>query len=254
VLRSEWAFEAALGMENSGYLALARQVALDRAIDVTANNLANLRTSGYKAEKVMFEEYVQKGTSPATAPNQMSSVVQLGTFTDYQPGSFEQTGNALDFAIQGEGFFPVQTDAGTRYTRDGSFQLDANGQLVTHDGDPVTDAGGSPIQLPPGAKNIVVGGDGQVSVDGNVVGQIGVVKFDDPQSLVREGSGLYSSSAAPVPAESAVVQGMIEGSNVQPVLELTRMMQTLRDFQAAQQVVDSQHEMSLDAINKIAKV
>src|SRR5215470_6450030 len=202
-------------MENSGYLALARQVALDRAIDVTANNLANLRTSGYKAEKVMFEEYVQKGTSPATAPNQMSSVVQLGTFTDYQPGSFEQTGNALDFAIQGEGFFPVQTDGGTRYTRDGSFQLDANG---------------------------------------NVVGQIGVVKFDDPQSLVREGSGLYSSSAAPVPAESSVVQGMIEGSNVQPVLELTRMMQTLRDFQAAQQVVDSQHEMSLDAINKIAKV
>jgi len=86
------------------------------------------------------------------------------------------------------------------------------------------------------------------------VGQIGVVKFDDPQSLVREGSGLYSSSAAPVPAESSVVQGMIEGSNVQPVLELTRMMQTLRDFQAAQQVVDSQHEMSLDAINKIAKV
>ena len=158
-------------MENSGYLALARQVALDRAIDVTANNLANLRTSGYKAEKVMFEEYVQKGTSPATAPNQMSSVVQLGTFTDYQPGSFEQTGNALDFAIQGEGFFPVQTDAGTRYTRDGSFELDANGQLVTHDGNPVTDAGGSPIQLPAGAKNIIVGGDGQVSVDGNVVGQ-----------------------------------------------------------------------------------
>ena len=242
-------------MENSGYLALARQVALDRALDITANNLANLRTAGYKAEKVQFEQFVQRATSPLTPPNEMSSVVQVGTFTDYRPGDFEHTGNPLDFAIQGDGFFAVQTAAGTRYTRAGSFQLDNTGQVVTRDGLPVLDNGGSPIQVPSGGRQIVVGGDGKVAVDGNVVGEIGVLEFADPQGLVREGSGLYSASAAPVAAaDSTVIQGMIEAANVQPVLEITRMMDILRSFQAAQQAVDSQHELTMNAINKIAKV
>ena len=147
-------------MENSGYLALARQVALDRALDITANNLANLRTSGYKAEKLLFEQYVQRATSPVTPPNEMSSVVQVGTFTDYRPGDFQQTGNQLDFAIQGDGFFAVQDPAGTRYTRAGNFRLDGTGQVVTQDGLPVLDAGGSTIQLPQGTRQIVVSGNG----------------------------------------------------------------------------------------------
>ncbi|MGE0119107.1 MAG: flagellar basal-body rod protein FlgF [Dongiaceae bacterium] len=242
-------------MENSGYLALARQVALDRALDITANNLANLRTTGYKAEKVLFEEYVQQQTSPVTPPNRMSSVVQLGTFTDYRAGGFEQTGNALDFAIQGDGFFAVQAPEGTRYTRAGNFRLDDIGQIVTQDGLPVLDAGGSPVQLPADGGRVTVGGDGQVAVDGSVVGQIGVLEFADPQSLVREGSGLFSSGAEPVQAENArVIQGMLEGANVQPVLEITRMMDILRNFEAAQQMVNSQHELARNAIAKIAKV
>ncbi|HUL08985.1 MAG TPA: flagellar basal-body rod protein FlgF [Candidatus Acidoferrum sp.] len=242
-------------MENSGYIALARQVALDRALDITANNLANLRTSGYKAEKLKFEQFVQQATSPVTPPNEMSSVVQVGTFTDYRPGDFEQTGNTLDFAIQGDGFFAVQDAAGTRYTRAGSFRLDDTGQLVTQDGLPVLDSGGSAIQVPQETRQIIVSGDGKIAADGNVVGEIGVMQFADPKTLVREGNGLYSSSAAPAQATDAkVVQGMIEGANVQPVLEITHMMDILRNFQAAQQMVDSQHEMAMNAINKIAKV
>ncbi len=242
-------------MENSGYLALARQVALDRALDITANNLANLRTSGYKAEKLLFEQYVQRATSPITPPNEMSSVVQVGTFTDYRPGDFEQTGNVLDFAIQGDGFFAVQDPAGTRYTRAGNFRLDDTGQVVTQDGLPVLDAGGSAIQLPTDAREIIVSGDGKIAADGNVVGEIGVMQFADPQSLVREGNGLYSSSAQPAQAtDGTLVQGMIEGANVQPVLEITHMMDILRSFQAAQQMVDGQHELAMAAINKIAKV
>jgi len=242
-------------MENSGYVALARQVALDRALDIAANNVANIRTTGYKAEKLLFAEFVQRQTSPVTPPNRMSSVVQVGTFTDLRPGDFENTGNKLDFAIQGDGFFAVQTPAGTRYTRAGSFQLDQTGQVVTHDGLPVLDNGGSAIQLPPEGRQIVVDGQGRIAVDGNVVGQIGVLAFADPQSLVREGDGLYSASAAPVPSEDAhVIQGMIEGANVRPVLEITRMMDILRSFQAAQQMVDSQHELAMKAIAKIAKV
>lgn len=242
-------------MENSGYIALARQVALDRALDIAANNLANLRTSGYKAEKLLFQEFLQRQTSPVTPPNQMSSVVQVGTFTDFRPGDFENTGNSLDFAIQGDGFFAVQTAQGPRYTRAGSFQLDGTGQLVTRDGLPVLDSGGSAIQLPPEGQQILVDGQGRVAVDGNVVGQIGVLAFADPQALVREGDGLYSSSAQPVPSEDArLIQGMVEAANVQPVLEITRMMDILRSFQGAQHAVDSQHEMAMHAIGKIAKV
>jgi flagellar basal-body rod protein FlgF len=241
-------------MENSAYLALARQVALDRALDIAANNVANLRTAGYKAEKLQFQEFVQQHTSPLTPPDRMSSVVQVGTFTDFRPGNFEHTGNPLDFAVQGEGFFAVQTPEGQRYTRAGSFRLDESGQVVTHDGLPVLDNGGSPLQLPPETRQIVVDGGGRVAADGNVVGQIGVFRFADPQALVREGNGLYGASAEPVPDEdSRVIQGMTEAANVQPVLEITRMMEILRSFQAAQQMVDSQHDMAMKAIAKIAK-
>jgi flagellar basal-body rod protein FlgF len=181
--------------------------------------------------------------------------VQVGTFTDYRPGDLEQTGNVLDFAIQGDGFFAVQDPAGTRYTRAGAFRLDDTGQLVTQDGLPVLDAGGSAIQLPQDAREVIVTGDGKIAADGNVVGEIGIMQFADPESLVREGNGLYSSSAQPAQATDAtLVQGMIEGANVQPVLEITHMMDILRSFQAAQQMVDSQHELALSAINKIAKV
>ena len=117
------------------------------------------------------------------------------------------------------------------------------------------DAGGSTIQLPQGTRQIVVSGNGNIAADGTVVGQIGVMQFADPQSLVREGNGLYSSSAQPAQAtDGTLVQGMIEGANVQPVLEITHMMDILREFQAAQQMVDSQHELAMNAINKIAKV
>jgi flagellar basal-body rod protein FlgF len=241
-------------MENSGYIALARQVALDRALDITANNVANMRTTGYKAEKVLFEQYLQKPFQVSAKPDPLSSVVQLGVFTDQSAGGFEQTGNPLDFAIQGDGFFSVQTDGGTRYTRAGSFRLDDSGQVVTQDGHPVLDASGTPLQLPTEGGNIVVSGDGQVAVNGAVVGQIGVVRFADPQALVREGSGLYSSNAPSEPATGNLVQGMIEGSNVQPVLEITRMMEVLRSFQAAQQMVESQHDLGMKSVDKIGKV
>lgn len=241
-------------MENSGYIALARQVALDRALDITANNVANMRTTGYKAEKVLFERYLQKPSTVSAKPEPLSSVVQLGVFTDQRSGAFEQTGNPLDFAIQGDGFFSVQTDAGTRYTRAGSFRLDESGQVVTQDGHPLLDASGTPLQLPTEGGNMVVSGDGQVAVNGAVVGQIGVVRFADSQALVREGSGLYSSNAAATPADATLVQGMVEGSNVQPVLEITRMMDVLRSFQAAQQMVESQHDLGMKAIDKIGKV
>ncbi|MFM9845356.1 MAG: flagellar basal-body rod protein FlgF [Dongiaceae bacterium] len=241
-------------MDNASYVALARQSALQRALDVTANNVANLRTTGFKAEKVQFEEYMQALKSPGMKQAPLSSVLDIGTVTDMSSGPLETTGNSLDFAILGDGFFAVQTDAGVRYTRGGSFRMDENGQLVTQDGKPVLDAGGSPIQLEGASGPVTVNGSGEISSNGAVLGQLGVAGFADPQSLVHEGNGLFKSDAVPTAASVSIVQGMLESSNAQPVVEITRMIDILRNFESAQKMLDAQHDLSRDTVAKLGKV
>jgi flagellar basal-body rod protein FlgF len=246
--------ESATFMDNASYVALARQAALQRALDVTANNVANLRTTGFKAEKVLFEEYMQALKAPAAKQAPLSSVLDVGTFTDMRAGPLESTGNSLDFAILGDGFFAVQTDAGVRYTRGGSFRMDENGRLVTQDGKAVLDSGGSPIQLEGAAGPVSVNGSGEISSNGQVLGQLGVVNFADPQSLVHEGNGLFKSDAVPTAAPVSIVQGMLESSNAQPIVEITRMIDILRNFESAQKMLDAQHDMSRDTVAKLGKV
>jgi flagellar basal-body rod protein FlgF len=241
-------------MDNASYVALARQVALQRALDVTANNVANLRTTGFKAEKVLFEEYMQNLKAPAAQQAPLSSVLDVGTFTDMQNGALETTGNSLDFAILGDGFFAVQTQNGIRYTRGGSFRTDEAGQLVTQDGLPVLDSSGSPIQLSSASGPVTVNGSGDISAGGAVLGQFGVVSFADPQSLVHEGNGLFKSDATPTAAPVSIVQGMLESSNAQPIIEITRMIDILRNFQSAQKMIDAQHDLSRDTVAKLGKV
>jgi flagellar basal-body rod protein FlgF len=241
-------------MDNASYVALARQMALQRALDVTANNIANLRSTGFKAEKVLFEEYMQRLNAPAAQQAPLSSVLDTGSFTDMRMGALENTGNSLDFAILGDGFFAVQTADGVRYTRNGSFRIDETGQLATHDGHPVLDSGGSPVQLEGAVGPLAVNGSGEISSGGAVVGQLGVVSFADPKALVHDGGGLFKSDAAATPAAVSVVQGMLEGSNAQPVIEITRMIDILRNFQSAQQMLQSQHDLARDTVAKLGKV
>lgn len=241
-------------MDNTSYVALARQSALQRALDVTANNVANLRTTGFKAEKVQFEEYMQALKSPGMMQAPLSSVLDVGTVTDMSNGPLETTGNSLDFAILGDGFFAVQTDAGVRYTRGGSFRMDESGQLVTQDGKPVLDTGGSPIQLEGASGPVTVNGSGEISSNGAVLGQLGVVSFANPQSLAHEGNGLFKSDAVPTAAPVSIVQGMLESSNAQPIVEITRMMDILRNFESAQKMLDAQHDLSRDTVAKLGKV
>jgi flagellar basal-body rod protein FlgF len=241
-------------MDNASYVALARQSALQRALDVTANNVANLRTTGFKAEKVQFEEYMQALKSPGMKQAPLSSVLDVGTVTDMSTGPLETTGNSLDFAILGDGFFAVQTDGGVRYTRGGSFRMDENGALVTQDGKPVLDTGGSPIQLEGASGPVTVNGTGEISSNGAVLGQLGVVGFADPQSLVHEGNGLFKSDSVPTAAPVSIVQGMLESSNAQPIVEITRMIDILRNFESAQKMLDAQHDLSRDTVAKLGKV
>ncbi|MFZ5789694.1 MAG: flagellar basal-body rod protein FlgF [Pseudomonadota bacterium] len=240
-------------MENAGYIALSRQVVLSRQMDVIANNLANVTTPAYKAQEMRFEEFLDRlkdGTK-------LSYVEDAAIPRDWREGPVTPTGNPLDIAIHGDGFFVVNTPAGERYTRKGHFELDANRQIVTADGAPVMGDGG-PIVVPQDAGEITVAEDGTVSVNNattgatTVLGQLRLVRFADPQGLQEEEAGYYRADSGATPdTTSKLVQGALEQSNVEPIVELTRMMAVTRNYEAAQRLIESEHDRESKAISGI---
>ena len=236
-------------MENSLTIALARQSVLARQMDVIATNLANLETAGFKSEHMIFSELIEQ-----TGSQEFLSIVHDVSFVrDLTEGPFTGTHSPLDLAIHGDGYFVVDTPDGERYTRHGVFQLDDNGNIVTTEGHPVLSSGGAPIAIPLDATDIAIARDGTISADTNEIGRIKLVRFDDPQALSKVGSGLYDAEGqTPQPAnDSEVVQGMVEGSNVQGVVEMTRMIDTVRAYQAAAKLADTEHQRILDAIEAL---
>ena len=243
-------------MQNATYVALSSQVALQRQMDVVANNLANLSTPAFKGEEMLFSQYLvrPRGTPP------LAFVQDVGTARDLRPGPLSKTGNPLDLALNGAGYFGVQTPLGTRYTRNGHFQLDAQGQIVTSQGYPVLSDGGQPIAVPPNAKDIAIGADGTISVsqDGTTssspVGKLQIVNFAQPQAVTPAANGLYLTDQAPDPApRTTVQQGMIEEANVQPVVELTRMMAIARVSGSVKDFLDEESTRQRNTIDKLAK-
>jgi flagellar basal-body rod protein FlgF len=238
-------------METTAYIALSRQMALRRHMDVIANNIANMTASGFKAEALMYEPVV----SDAGRGQRLAFVQDVGVARDLRAGPMTPTGNPLDLAIEGPGYFAIATDQGTRYGRSGQFRLSDFGELVTVAGDPVLDDGGAPLTLPLEAGPIAVAADGTVSSAQGVVGRIGLVEFADEQRLRKVGGGLYRAEQPPAPAERGrVVQGVLEGSNVQPILELTGMMATVRAYQGMQRLLDTHHELQRRAIERVLEV
>ena len=164
-------------------------------------------------------------------------------------GRLQSTGqrvaqSPLDLAIHGDGYFVVDTPDGERYTRHGVFQLDASGNIVTTEGHPVLGSGGAPIAIPLGATDITITRDGTISADTNEIGRIKLVRFDDPQALSKVGSGLYDAKdQTPQPSnDSEIFQGMVENSNVKGVVEMARMIDTVRAYQAAAKLADTEHQ------------
>ena len=235
-------------MENAGYIALSRQVVLGRQLEVIANNMANASTPAYKAESMQFNEYLIKADEGAP----LSFVEDAGISRDWTAGTLRPTGNPLDFAINGDGYFVVSTPEGDRYTRNGRFALDAAGQIVTGDGNPVQSDAGA-IIVPSEDAKLVVAADGTVSTETGIIGRIRVVRFADPQALAAMGAGLYQTDAASEPdLASRLSQGMVEDSNVQPIIEMTNLIQVTRDYQAAQNMVEAEHERQRRAIANLA--
>ncbi|MBK8174436.1 MAG: flagellar basal-body rod protein FlgF [Rhodospirillales bacterium] len=231
-------------MENSILVALSRQDALQRNMDIVANNIANMNTTAFKAERMMFREYLAKPLVDGhRTGDPVSFVSDVASVRDHSEGGFEETGNDLDVAISGDGFLAVQTPLGERYTRNGHLRLDANGQLVTDHGMPVLARGGTPVQIGVTDTKIGIARDGSISSENGSLGQLRVVHFDDPDQMQAVEAGLYSSDETPKDvAQPLVLQGMLENSNVQPIMEMTRMIGVQRAYDQARTLVDREDE------------
>jgi len=244
-------------MENTTYIALSRLDTQQRAMDVVANNIANANTDGFKAQRTLFSDYLsqQHGVDAPRGGTSLSYTQDRATYLDQKDGSLSQTGNPLDVALTGPGFFTVSTPDGPRLTRSGRFGLLPDGRVADASGNLLLDTGGNPLQLSPSDTNIKIAGNGAISSENGAVGQIGVVTVDDTSQLVPEGGKLYrANSSTTAAAQPKVSQGMVESSNVQPITELTKMIQTQRDFQFVSQFVESEAQRQQTAIDKIGQL
>lgn len=238
-------------MESPAYVLLSQQDALERQLQVVANNVANVNTSGYKARGVLFKDFIERPDPKFTH----HLVIDGGSYRNTSQGALVKTDNALDLAISGHGYFAVQTPQGTQYTRQGNFQLDAEGNVVTSDGYKVLSGTGGGISIPTDVKEIAIGKDGTISTDKGDVGRLQVVKFTDENAMEETYGGLYTSTETPQVDEGAgLVQGMVEGSNVKPVEEMTRIMDISRAYQQVSKLIDNENERIKNAIRTLGKV
>lgn len=232
-------------MDNGIYIALSRQVSLMQDLEMTSNNIANVNTPGFNAQRMLFSEHLEKDTlrNDSYADNPTS-------YRDTSNGSIKTTGNTFDLAISGPGYFSVQTPLGVRYTKAGNFQINADGTLVTAIGYPVLGGDGGQITIPANGKNVEINGAGQISVDGEDVGQVGVSEFRNEQAMTRFGNSLYSATETPIPAEiSRVTQGALEMSNVSPVSEMVRVMSITRSVDNTAKLTSAMYDLQRKASN-----
>lgn len=235
-------------------LGLQTQRVLQRRMDVAANNLANVATAGFKADAIVFEELNGTRAHAEDDPRAIRFVRDIGLTRDMGQGPISITGNPLDVAIEGQGFFMVEGPDGPLYTRDGAFTLTGEGRLVTSEGRAVLSSGGAPIVFDPQGESPSIGRDGALRVAGVEVGRIGVASFAAPGALAKVGDNLWSAQGqTPGEFEGVVVQGALEGSNVRPVQELTRLIEISRAYQSAARLVSNADELRQRAIERLGR-
>lgn len=235
-------------MEASSYVTLSRQAGLMNEMRIVANNIANAATTGFRQQGVMFSEFIR------TAPEQPSLSMSRAQVRDtsFAQGALTQTNGSFDFAIEGEGFFQIQTPAGPRLTRSGRFSPNAAGDLVTPEGYPVLDEGGAPVFVPAGTQ-IAVAADGTLSADGQPLGRIGLFQPADPLDLVREDGVRFQTGAAIPAGEARMLQGFVERSNTDPVLQVARMIEVQRAYELGQSFLDAEDQRIRDAVKTLIR-
>jgi flagellar basal-body rod protein FlgF len=255
-------------MDNALLIGLSRQTALQRELAVVANNIANINTTGFKADGAVFAEYLNSNASSAALSGRagrMSFVQDANTWHDMNQGTVQQTGGPLDIAIDGEGMLVVETARGERYTRNGALQLNGAGELVTTAGDKVMGDNG-PIVLQPTDRDIVISKDGTIKVreglslhSDTTRGQLRLVTFANPHSLRKDGASTFQAPDGMTPEPLAagkahVVQGAIEKSNVRPVIEMTRMIELTRAYTEIASIMQQQGDMRKNSIQQLSEV
>lgn len=223
-------------MDAAGYTALTRQSGLMHEMQVVANNIANISTAGFRREGVVFEEYVARMDEGPS----LSMAHASGRVVDLTQAGVSQTGGTFDFAIQGDGFFLIESQAGERLTRAGSFTPSDAGELVTNDGYRLLDQGGAPVFVPPTARVISVAQDGTVSADGVPVARIGLWQPADPLTLQHQAGTLFSADGIEPTDQGTILQGYLEDSNVNPVMEIARMINVQRAYELGQSFMDQE--------------
>ncbi|MEM9469020.1 MAG: flagellar basal-body rod protein FlgF [Pseudomonadota bacterium] len=238
-------------MENSIYIGLSSQVVLRENMNIIANNVANMNTPGFRGQNMIFSEFIE---DPRYMEEDMSMVLDFGQYQVTDPGPVKNTGNPLDIALVGNGFLGIETNEGIQYTRAGNLAMNAEGVIVNSLGMTVANANGGPITIPPNSREILIDRTGVVSTENGVVGQLMIREFRNEQPLNPAGNGLYTTTEAALkPENTAVIQGKLEGSNVQAVVEMTRMIEVSRDYQSVQNMMNSENERLRSAIRKLSE-
>lgn len=240
-------------MQSGLYVAISSQIALEKRLTTIADNIANMNTVGFRSTEVKFDEVLSRTNNDLNA--KIAFVSQGNDYLNTESGQFTRTDNPLDFAIKGDAWFSVQTPAGQVLTRDGRFSLSQSGELLSTRGYPVLDAGGSPIQLDPNAGPLEVGADGRISQGGRVVGAIGVFQADISQGYLRYDNSGVIPTATPQPvvdsAETGVVQGYVEQSNVNAIGEMTQLIQVNRAFEGVSSLMKDSESSFSEAIKTL---
>ncbi len=241
-------------MDNSIYVTLSRQMTLFRDMEATANNIANVNTVGYNSEKLAFHDYLVDGMLEGKRGEDVAYARDPLSYRDTTNGPLRTTGNPLDLAINGPGYFMVETPLGQRFTKAGNFMLNAEGTLVTPQGYPVLSNDGGVINFPEDANNVTIFDDGRITQNGDEIGQVGVVEFANEQAMKRLGNNLYSSDAQPLERQTArVVQGATEQSNVNGVNEMVRVVQLQRSVGSTAKFVEVMYDLQRKVTTTYAK-
>lgn len=238
-------------MDNASYTTLTRQSGLLTEMRTLANNIANASTTGFRAEGVIFSEFVS-----ALGPGQPSLSMAAGAVRDtvQTQGTLDRTGAAFDLAIEGEGFFLVGTPEGQRLTRNGHFTPGPEGDLLTADGHQVLDAGGAPVFVPQGLGEIAIAPDGTISAGGAPVGQIGVFTPTDPAGMIRETGVRFRADAGVEAApDGRMIQGFLEASNVDPIMQVSRMIEVQRAYELGQNLIEKEDERIRNVVRTLGR-
>ena len=244
-------------MDNAIYVGLSRQMVLRREMDIISNNIANVDTTGFKVESLMLKTEPLEPAMTQGGPRPVKFVAADGVARDFGQGSLRKTDAPFDLAVEGKGFFKIQAEDGERYTRDGRFRLDDRGRMVTQSGQPVLDDGGGEIVVDPEKGQVAIAADGTMSQGDERIGKVALVRFENAGALEKAGDNQYRNTStlqAEPATEGRMRQGMLEGANVNSILEITRMIEVSRAYEQTARMMDSEAELARRAVERMGRV